>query len=76
MTGNEWLEEFSENLMFLIKEKKYTQEEVAKEAGLSDSALSSYINGIRKPGIKAVINISYVLDCSIDELVDFDEMIE
>lgn len=76
MTGNEWLEEFSDNLMFLIKEKKYTQEEVAREAGLSDSALSSYINGIRKPGIKAVINISYVLDCSIDELVDFDEMIE
>ena len=76
MTGNEWLEEFSDNLMLLIKEKKYTQEEVAREAGLSDSALSSYINGIRKPGIKAVINISYVLDCSIDELVDFDEMIE
>ena len=76
MTGNEWLEEFSDNLMFLIKEKKYTQEEVAREAGLSDSALSSYINGIIKPGIKAVINISYVLDCSIDELVDFDEMIE
>lgn len=76
MTGDEWLEEFSDNLMLLIKEKKYTQEEVAREAGLSDSALSSYINGIRKPGIKAVINISYVLDCSIDELVDFDEMIE
>lgn len=76
MTGNEWLEEFSDNLMLLIKEKKYTQEEVAREAGISDSALSSYINGIRKPGIKAVINISYVLDCSIDELVDFDEMIE
>ena len=76
MTGNEWLEEFSDNLMLLIKEKKYTQEEVAREAGLSDSALSSYINGIRKPGIKAVINISYVLDCSIDELVDFGEMIE
>lgn len=76
MTSNEWLEEFSDNLMLLIKEKNYTQEEVAREAGLSDSALSSYINGIRKPGIKAVINISYVLECSIDELVDFDEMIE
>lgn len=71
MTEREWLEIFSENLIELLKDARMSQRELADAAGLSESSVSDYIHGRKLPGIKAVINIAYVLGRSLDELIDF-----
>lgn len=52
-----------------------TEVELAEESGLAQSTISSYLNKQKLPGIKAVLNISYALDCEVGELIDFDEFI-
>ena len=53
-----------------------SQNELAKEAGLSTSRINDYIHGYSAPTIFAIINMAYVLDLPISEFVDFEEFIE
>lgn len=76
MTENEWIELFSDNLMSLMCENHISQKELAEETGLSVKTINSYINETRKPSIKAILNISYALDCDLMDLIDFDEPID
>lgn len=76
MTQDEWNEEFSANLLDLMHENKISIDELANKTNLSKSVVYKYLDGTRSPGIKAVINISYALDCDIDDLIDFDEKID
>ena len=73
MTEVEWLDVFSDNLVSMMREHDITQRELAYETGLSESAISNYIHRRQIPCLKAIINIAHFLDCSIDELIDFDE---
>lgn len=75
MTEAEWLDIFSDNLIDMLNEQGYSQEELAYESNLSQSTISKYINKKQMPSLKAIINIAYALDCSIDELIDFGEKI-
>ena len=76
MTELEWINIFGDNLSDILKDAKMTQQELADEAGLSKAAICSYIHKRKAPGLKAIINIAYALDCSVDDLMDFEEMIE
>ena len=76
MTELEWIDVFGDNLADIIKYAHMTQRELADAAGISESMISDYIHKRRLPGIKAIINITHALNCSIDDLVDFEEMIE
>ena len=76
MTEIEWIEIFGDNLADMLKDAKMTQQELADATGLSKAAISSYIHKRKAPGLRAIINIAYALDCSVDELMDFEEMIE
>ena len=75
MTEAEWLNIFSDNLIYMLNEYGYSQEELAYETNLSQGTISKYINKKQMPSLKAIINIAYALDCSIDELTDFGEKI-
>lgn len=75
MTEAEWLDIFSDNLIDMLNEQGYSQEELAYETNLSQSTISKYINKKQMPSLKAIINIAYALDCNIDELIDFGEKI-
>lgn len=75
MTEAEWLDIFSNNLIDMLNEQGYSQEELAYETNLSQSTISKYINKKQLPSLKAIINIAYALDCGIDELIDFGEKI-
>lgn len=75
MTEVEWLDIFASNLASAMKDGGFTQVELAEESGLAQSTISSYLNKQKLPGIKAVLNISYALDCEVGELIDFDEFI-
>ena len=65
-----------QNIKRFRKEKGYTQRELADASGLSEATISYYIRKIKMPGVKALINIAYALNCTIDELVDFGEHID
>lgn len=76
MTQDEWMGLFSDNLASLMHERNMTQKDLAEETGLSKGAVNKYVNGTRMPGAKAILNISYALDCDLMDLIDFDEPIE
>ena len=75
MSELEWLEIFSSNLRELIEEKKITQKELAIMSGLSEGAISYYVHGQKIPSIRAIINIAYAIEISINELIDFGDVI-
>lgn len=76
MSEYEWLMFFSDSLYDLMKKRKISQRELAERTGLSDATISKYINGVQIPKITAAINLAIALDCTLDELANFDEMIE
>ena len=75
MSEQEWLEIFADNLDELLKEKGYTQKDLADSTWLSEATISSYINKRKLPGIRAIINIAYELDLSLDDFLDFGDRI-
>lgn len=76
MTELEWVGIFGDNLSDMLQDAKMSQQELADATGLSKASISSYINKRKAPGLKAIINIAHALDCSVDDLMDFEEMIE
>jgi transcriptional regulator with XRE-family HTH domain len=76
MTELEWLQIFGDNLADMLNYARMTQRELADETGLSESSISNYIKKNKIPGIKALINISYALDCDVSDLIDFGDRIE
>lgn len=75
MTEVEWLDIFGDNLKSMLEHANMTQIELAEYSGLSKAAISRYINKERIPSLRAIINISYALECDVGELIDFDEPI-
>lgn len=76
MTELEWLDIFADNLVSLLREARMTRRELADEIGISEAAVSYYINKRKIPSFKILLKMAYVFDCSLDELVDFGEVIE
>ena len=76
MSEQEWLNIFASNLVSMMKEQGITQSQLSDLSGIAESSISYYIRGLKVPGIRAIINISYALDCSVADLVDFGDRIE
>lgn len=76
MTEMEWMAEFSDTLVERMIEADISQEALAREAGLAQSTISKYINKRQMPTVRAVVNIAYVLDCDVSDLVDFGYTID
>ena len=76
MTEAEWLDLFGSNLVFYLNQSDMTQRDLALRTGLSEAAISNYINKLRFPTTKAVINIANALGIGVDELIDFGGAIE
>lgn len=76
MSELEWLDIFGDNLRGIIDEYGITQSGLAEDIGVSEATISNYIHKKKMPSIKTIINMAYVLDMDINELIDFDDMIE
>lgn len=76
MSREEFMQLFSENLRKKMKEAKMTRIKLSKKTGICIQSISNYTNMHTTPSIENLINISYALDCTIDELVDFGDTIE
>lgn len=75
MTHDDWMQNFSENLLDLLIEKKMSQRDLAKATGLSAGSINAYVNKQSPPGYKAIINIAYALDVDVADLIDFGDTI-
>ena len=76
MSEYEWLMFFSDSLYELMKERKISQRELAERTGLTERAISKYINGTIIPKATSIVKLAIALDCTTDDLINFDEMIE
>lgn len=75
MSELEWLDIFANNLVEMLAEVRMTQRELAEASGISEASISGYVRRQKMPGIKAILNISYALNCSVNDLIDFGDMI-
>lgn len=64
--------EVRERIKMLMKEKKLTQKELAKLAGITEASMSKYLSGERTPRIDVIVNLSNALGVTTDELIGKD----
>ena len=76
MSQQEWLDIFGDNLASILEEEKISQKELSRLTGLSESTISKYINKLQMPTVRAIINISYALDWSFEDMLNYGDMIE
>ena len=70
--GNELIDRkaFANRLRSLRKEKKFTQDRVAKEIGVQKLAYGNYERGIRLPDVERIYCLAKLFNVSIDNLLD------
>lgn len=76
MSEMEWLQIFGDNLQCIMDECCVTQHQLAEMTGLSQGTISKYVNKIQMPTVRALLAISYALDESLDDLMDFGDWIK
>lgn len=76
MSEVEWIDIFGDNLVDMLKDAKMTQKELAEEARISNATISNYIHKKQMPNTRALVNIAYALNCSLNDLMDFGDDIE
>lgn len=72
MTQKEWLEKFKTKLVYMMNDRRMSQNQLARESGLSVSRISDYVKGRSVPSVYALINLAYALDTTVGELTDFN----
>ena len=76
MSQQEWLDIFGDNLANILEEEKISQKELSRLTGLSESTISKYVNKLQMPTVRAIINISYALDWSFEDMLNYGDIIE
>jgi transcriptional regulator with XRE-family HTH domain len=61
---------FAQNIQFLRKRQKLSQEEMAGELGISRSTVNNYENGYAEPGLKTLLDFSKFFKVSTDSLLN------
>ena len=75
ITESELIDVFKNNLVTTMEEKGYSQKDLSYDTGLSEMTISRYVNGQSMPKLSALFNIAMVLDCELEELVGYVDMV-
>lgn len=62
------MEKFSDNLRRLMSERQMSAAELARATGLSEAAISGYLNGKKEPRGAQSVSLARALGVSLDEL--------
>jgi transcriptional regulator with XRE-family HTH domain len=76
MSEQEWLDIFAANLRDIMREKRYTQRDLSRATGISESAISKYLTARAVPSTEAIILMSYEFCIIFTDFIDFGSMIE
>lgn len=60
---------FNEKVYELRKESRLSQEEVAEQLNVSRQTISNWENGTAQPALDKAVELAYLFDVSLDELV-------
>lgn len=63
------MSKFTMNLKKIMIEREMTAADIARKSGMTQAALSRYINGKRTPNLNSVIKIAKALNVPIELLV-------
>lgn len=63
------MSKFTMNLKKLMIEREMTAADIARKSGITQAALSRYINGKRTPNLNSVIKIAKALNVPIELLM-------
>lgn len=75
MKESEFNRVFGDNLRYSLHYANMTQRELADAIGVDESTVSRYLRGYLMPTAKNIVNIAYVLDCDISDLIPCDELV-
>lgn len=67
---DEWRRKFSFKLYRTMMAKLKSQEDIARESGISTGAISKYINGTSTPSVYKLQKIADALGCSVSDLLN------
>ena len=65
----EFIDIFADNLREVMKEVGITQAELADEAGINRSTISRYLNKQRLPDLVSLLNICFIIECDLSDLL-------
>lgn len=63
------MEKMGDRILRLMKENGYTQKELAYMVGVTESAMSRYLNNERKPKAEVIANFATALNTTSDFLI-------
>lgn len=72
----QWTDFFARNLKYILKEKGYSQNDLARESGVSQQAISRYVNKERVPAMDKLIAIAVTLNVDVDDLIYFGDEVD
>ncbi len=67
------MEKMGDRILRLMKENGYTQKELAYMVGVTESAMSRYLNNERKPKAEVIANLATALNTTSDFLISGKE---
>lgn len=68
------MSKFCERLSILMNEQKLTQKELAIKTGVTESAMSYYVKGVRTPRSDVLTRIAKALNTTTDYLLGADDV--
>lgn len=68
----EYREAFASKLRRVMTVRRMNQRMLSDETGISATTLSHYMNGRNLPDLRNVMRICRALDCSVEELTEYD----
>ena len=76
MTEKQWRKKFADVVINKMSNISISAKELSDRTGVSQASMSRYLNCQRTPTIITIANIANVLGSSIDELINFGEIVE
>lgn len=70
------MREIGKNIKDALEDAQMSQRELAEEINMNESTVSRYLKGTTMPTVKNLVNICYVLDCDMSNIVPTYNYIE
>lgn len=76
MTEQEWRERFAKQLKIKMRNRNVDQRELARRINVSEISISRYRKARRTPPAHILVDMAIALECTVDELANFGELVE
>ena len=67
---------FKDNLKRIREDRNLTQDDIAREIGISRQSVSKWENGVAEPDLETISKLCIILNCSLEDLVNGEQPTE